>query len=355
MYSLYKNNRGNPLFSVYDQLLPVVNLNQNFDSLLVPKNHVSRQKSDNYYINQNYLLRAHTTAHQTELIQMGLDNFLVVGDVFRRDSIDSSHYPVFHQVDAVRLCSKHDVFGKNITSEHSLFEEREITEDHQSCHSDAAVNFLTQDLKSCLISLATSVFGKDVEWRWVSASFPFTHPSWELEIKLCDKWTEILGCGIIKQDILKNSGVREKVGWAFGLGLERWAMKLYNIPDIRVFWSTDPRFHEQFDFEDPSTPVTFQSYSKQPPCINDISFWLPEEGKYCSEDFYDLVRSIGDDLVEKVELIDDFLHPKKKTRSHCYRITYRSWQKALLQEEANVVHQKIAEAAQNSFGVQLRC
>ncbi|KAB7494613.1 putative phenylalanine--tRNA ligase, mitochondrial, partial [Armadillidium nasatum] len=100
---------GNPLFSVYDQLLPVVNLNQNFDSLLVPKNHVSRQKSDNYYINQNYLLRAHTTAHQTELIQMGLDNFLVVGDVFRRDSIDSSHYPVFHQVDAVRLCSKHDV------------------------------------------------------------------------------------------------------------------------------------------------------------------------------------------------------------------------------------------------------
>lgn len=67
MYSLYKNNRGNPLFSVHDQLLPVVNLNQNFDSLLVPKNHVSRQKSDNYYINQNYLLRAHTTAHQVRL------------------------------------------------------------------------------------------------------------------------------------------------------------------------------------------------------------------------------------------------------------------------------------------------
>ncbi|RXG70173.1 putative phenylalanine--tRNA ligase, mitochondrial [Armadillidium vulgare] len=232
MYSLYKNNRGNPLFSLHDQLLPVVNLNQNFDSLLVPKNHVSRQKSDNYYINQNYLLRAHTTAHQ--------------------------------------------VFGKtNITSEHSLFEEREITEDHQSCHSDAAVNFLTQDLKSCLISLATSVFGKDVEWRWVSASFPFTHPSWELEIKLCDKWTEILGCGIIKQDILKNC-------------------KLLSDFQITIY----------IDFI--------------------------------------------------VELIDDFLHPKKKTRSHCYRITYRSWQKALMQEEANDVHQKIAEAAQSSFGVQLR-
>lgn len=79
----YKTYRGNPLFSVYDQLSPVVSLEQNFDSLLVPQDHPSRKKSDSYYLNSEFMLRAHTSAHQVELIKMGLDNFLVIGDVYR--------------------------------------------------------------------------------------------------------------------------------------------------------------------------------------------------------------------------------------------------------------------------------
>ena len=80
-YGAYKNSRGNPLFSVYDKLNPVVSVQQNFDNLLIPSDHVSRAKSDCYYINREYLLRAHTTAHQVDLITSGLDNFLVVGEV----------------------------------------------------------------------------------------------------------------------------------------------------------------------------------------------------------------------------------------------------------------------------------
>lgn len=109
IYGTYVNRRGNPLFSVYDKLLPVVNTYQNFDSLLVPQNHPSRKKSDSYYINSQYLLRPHTSAHQNELIKSGLDHFLVIGDVYRRDEIDSKHYPVFHQCEAVRLLSAHEV------------------------------------------------------------------------------------------------------------------------------------------------------------------------------------------------------------------------------------------------------
>lgn len=97
-YKSYLNSNGNPLFSVYDNLLPIVSVEQNFDNLLIPKDHPSRSKSDCYYLNRKYLLRAHTTAHQTEFIKSGLDNFLIVGDVYRRDEIDSTHYPVFHQV-----------------------------------------------------------------------------------------------------------------------------------------------------------------------------------------------------------------------------------------------------------------
>lgn len=101
--------RGNPLFSVYDDLNPVVTLTQNFDNLLVPPDHVSRSRSDSYYINATHMLRAHTTAHQKDLITSGLNNFLMVGDVYRRDTVDSSHYPVFHQLDGVRLFSRHEV------------------------------------------------------------------------------------------------------------------------------------------------------------------------------------------------------------------------------------------------------
>lgn len=97
-YQEYTNPKGTPLFSVYDSLSPVVSVEQNFDALLIPQNHPSRAKSDCYYVNREYLLRAHCTAHQVDLLRSGLDNFLIVGDVYRRDEIDSTHFPVFHQV-----------------------------------------------------------------------------------------------------------------------------------------------------------------------------------------------------------------------------------------------------------------
>jgi phenylalanyl-tRNA synthetase alpha subunit len=79
-------------------------------SLQTPKDHVSRSKKDCFYVNKNYLLRAHTTAHDNELIRSGLNAFLTFGDVYRRDEIDSKHYPVFHQCDAVRLFNRNQVY-----------------------------------------------------------------------------------------------------------------------------------------------------------------------------------------------------------------------------------------------------
>jgi phenylalanyl-tRNA synthetase alpha chain len=120
-YKRFVGRTGNPIFSVYDDMSPIVSVKQNFDSLLIPPGHESRKKSDCYYINRDYLLRAHTTAHQSELIRMGLNNFLIVGDVYRRDETDSTHYPVFHQVDAVRLCNKHEVSIKDLQEEGQFF------------------------------------------------------------------------------------------------------------------------------------------------------------------------------------------------------------------------------------------
>ena len=81
----------------------------------------------------------------------------------------------------------------------------------------------------------------------------------------------------------------------------------------------------------------FQPVSQQPPCVNDISFWIAEPDRYCPNDFYDLVRSIGGDLVEQVSLFDEFFHPKKKLTSHAFRITYRSMDKPLTKDEASIL------------------
>lgn len=99
------------MFAMLDHVSPVVTVEQNFDSLLVPKDHVSRSRSDNYYVNEEFVLRAHTSAHERDLIKSGLDAFLVTGDVYRRDEIDRSHYPVFHQMEGVRVFNRHELFA----------------------------------------------------------------------------------------------------------------------------------------------------------------------------------------------------------------------------------------------------
>nr|XP_023027151.1 probable phenylalanine--tRNA ligase, mitochondrial [Leptinotarsa decemlineata] len=343
-YKSFVNRRKNPVFSVHENLPPVVSIAQNFDNLLIPEDHPSRSKSDCYYVNKNYLLRAHMTAHQSELIKAGLNNFLMVGDVYRRDEIDKTHYPIFHQVDVVRLRTRDQIFLKDENLQ--IFEEGSNTafnenQDKQACHSLEAVKLMEHELKGTLVGLARHLFGEHVKYRWINAVFPFTLPSWELEIYHNDDWMEMLGCGIMRQPILTNAGVNDRIGWALGLGLERLAMCLYNIPDIRLFWSKDSGFLNQFKTENIDDSITYTPISNFPQCVNDMSFWLPEGGNFCSNDFYDLARTIGGDLIEQIELVDTFTNPKTGRISHCYRLTYRHMEKTLTQAEVNVIHKNI--------------
>jgi len=354
IYSKYRGNRGNPLFTVVDQLDPVVTVEQNFDCLLVPKDHVSRNKSDSFYLNRDFMLRAHTSAHQSQLIKMGLDNFLAIGDVYRRDEIDKTHYPVFHQVEGVRLIDRIEFDKLTGTTEGvELFENGDKTSYKQALHTLDAAKISEVDLKDCLTGLAKHLFGDKIEYRWVDCYFPFTHPSWELEVKYNGEWLEVLGCGIMEQEILSNANVNDKIGWAFGLGLERLAMVLYNINDIRTFWSTDTGFLSQFANAGPNTNVNFKPLSKQPQCYNDISFWLPES-EFSPNDFYDLVRNVGGDNVEQVTLIDEFVNKKKGLKSQCYRITYRHMNKPLTQDEVNLIHKHIEQVSTEQLGVTIR-
>lgn len=360
----YTSRTGNAIFAHFDNVPPVVTTEQNFDSLLIAKDHVARSKHDNYYINHNTMLRAHTSAHQRDFIRMGLDRFLVTGDVYRRDEIDRSHYPAFHQMEGVRLFTREELFQNCSDKSLELFERpgsdlHTETGDKQRMHTLEAVKLMELSLKDAVVLLVKELFGSDIEYRWNPCYFPFTHPSYELEIKFKGEWMEMLGSGIMRQEILVKGGARDKIGWAFGLGLDRLAMLLFGIPDIRLFWSRDERFISQFTSVGicPSTNITFAPYSKHPPCSRDFSFWVPEEtgvGSFSENDFCDLVRSIAGDWVEKVERIDEYTDGKTGCTSLCYRITYRAMDRTLTNEEVNVVHTTFRERAVESLGVEPR-
>ena len=314
-------------FETFDDLSPIVSTNNNFDLLRIPKDHVSRNPSDTYYLNSETVLRTHTSAHQIDLLKQGLNKFLVSGDVYRRDEIDRSHYPVFHQTEGVKIFQPDELAGKS--------EEEQI-------------RMVESDLKKGLEGLATHLFGP-TEMRWVDAYFPFTEPSFELEIYFQDEWLEVLGCGVVHPEILSNADRPKDKGWAFGLGLERLAMVLFQIPDIRLFWTEDKRFLSQFSSGE---VVKFQPYSKYPACYKDISFWLTP--KFHVNDFNELVRGVAGDMVEQIDLIDSFTHPKTNRTSHCYRISYRSMDRNLTNEEIDNLQSEVRYQAAEDLKVELR-
>ncbi|CAI8613436.1 unnamed protein product [Vicia faba] len=325
IYEYFDTNYSNK-FNKFDNLCPIVTLKQNFDDVLVPEDHVSRSYNDTYYIDPQTVLRCHTSAHQAELLRDGYTHFLVTGDVYRRDSIDSTHYPVFHQMEGFRVF---------------------VPDEWEPSGMDAT-SFAAADLKKCLEGLARHLFG-DVEMRWIDTYFPFTNPSFELEIYFKGKWLEVLGSGVTEQEILKKNGVSNNVAWAFGLGLERLAMVLFDIPDIRLFWSNDERFTSQFSKG--QLGVKFKPFSKYPPCYKDISFWINES--FTENNLCEVVRGVAGDLAEEVQLIDNFTNKKGMT-SHCYRIAYRSMERSLTDEEINDLQWKVRELVQNKLEVVIR-
>lgn len=327
----------------------------NFDAVLVPADHVSRSPNDTYYVDDATVLRCHTSAHQLETLRSGERAFLVTGDVYRRDSIDASHYPVFHQMEGVRVFEPAEFLSGDAST--SSGEDDEVA---------AGTAHAERELKRVLEGLARHLFGAEAETRWVDAYFPFTEPSMELEVLFRGEWLEVLGCGVMQREILRNAGMDgdedgkgPRVAWAFGLGLERLAMVLFGIPDIRLFWSGDQRFLSQFKAG--NLRAKFKPYSKYPPCFKDVSFWQPKQeedassqGPVSENDLCEKVRGVAGDLVESVSLIDAFTHPKTGRDSACYRIAYRSMERSLSDEEVNAMQETVRGLLATELGVELR-
>ncbi|RAH39879.1 phenylalanine--tRNA ligase [Aspergillus brunneoviolaceus CBS 621.78] len=394
-----------PTYGNYTEENPVVTTADNFDVLGFPADHPGRSRTDTYYLSEKLVLRTHTSAHQQAYFQQISRNertrpeevgYTVVADVYRRDAIDRSHYPVFHQMEGAMLWKRPEqeplrhagataarirADVERIPAHDVVVEDPNPTVHPQrnplqaEFHSVEEVEQVAAHLKRSLERMVIKIFteaskaaaGAEEETeplkvRWVEAYFPFTSPSWELEVFWQGDWLEVLGCGVIKQELLNNSDVPDRMGWAFGIGLERIAMLLFNIPDIRLFWSRDKRFLSQFK----AGQITrFKPFSKYPACYKDVAFWLPPGAAsggsaaggampVHENDIMELVRGVAGDLVEDVRLVDEFTHPKTKRKSMCYRINYRSLERTLTNAETNDLHEKLRQELVGQLGVDLR-
>lgn len=193
----------------------------NFTALNIDENHPARQSHDTFYIGEgeNLVLRTHTSPVQTRTMQNGKPPFRFIspGRTYRCD-YDQTHTPMFHQIELLAV--------------------------------DTDINM--QDLKFVIEGFITAFFeGQNPEVRFRPSFFPFTTPSAEVDIRFAGgKWLEVLGCGMIHPNVLKNAGVNpeEYQGFAAGLGIERMAMLKYGIDDLRQFFESDIRWLKHYSF-----------------------------------------------------------------------------------------------------------
>jgi len=199
-----------------------------FEALNVPKDHPARDTQDTFYISDDIVLRTQTSSVQVRVMENQKPPIRVIspGRVYRSDALDATHSPLFHQVEGL-------VVDKGVTM---------------------------ADLKGTLETMVKRLYGEDAQIRLRPHHFPFTEPSAEVDVmcfhchgegcRLCkgEGWIELLGAGMVHPWVLQNCGIDPEVysGFAFGVGLDRLAMRRFNIDDIRLLLDNDMRFLQQF-------------------------------------------------------------------------------------------------------------
>jgi phenylalanyl-tRNA synthetase alpha chain len=323
-----------PMFKDFDLVdFPrIVTTEQCFDILNMPKDHPSRKETDTYYLDETHILRTHTTAFwpfylRDKLVLERLEKegeikALASGIVFRKDEIDRNHYPAFHQIDGLLVCKK----SKKIITQ--------------------------EDLKSVQVELAKGIFGSDIEYKFIPDEFPYTVESLEMDIKFNNEWMEVNGAGLVHPQCLKNFGLDPEIynGWAFGFG-DRLAMIKMGIPDIRIFWSDDPRITSQFK----DINSKYKEVSKYPETSRDISFVIDKNINL--NNYYEIVRDFAENLIEEVKLIDSYEDEAKfgkDKKSYTFRIIYRSPERTLKSDEINKIQEEIRNKTKQDLNAILR-
>ena len=187
----------------------------NFEALNIPPDHPARDMQDTFYLGGEYLLRTHTSPVQIRCLESKKPPVRIVspGRVYRRDAVDATHSPVFHQVEVLAIDEKLDF----------------------------------SHLRGTVMAFLKAFFG-DLPIRFRASYFPFTEPSAEVDVQWRGKWLEVMGCGMVDPAVLEELGIdpEKYSGFAAGLGVERFCMVRHGLDDIRKLYTSDLRFLEQF-------------------------------------------------------------------------------------------------------------
>ena len=187
----------------------------NFEALNIPAHHPARGMHDTFYFGDGSLLRTHTSPSQVHTMENQEPPIRVIcpGRVYRRDS-DLTHSPMFHQIEGLVV--------------------------------DQGISF--SDLKGTIIEFLERFFERELEIRFRPSYFPFTEPSAEVDVMGKDGWLEVLGCGMVHPNVLSKSNIdpEKYSGFAFGFGVDRLAMLMFEVRDLRLFFENDLRFLRQF-------------------------------------------------------------------------------------------------------------
>ena len=208
-------------------------------------------------------------------------------------------------------------------------------------------------MEDVLVDVAKSIFGQNIEYEFAVDSFPFTTPSVEMRLKFGDQWMEVLGSGLVHQQVLKNFGLDPEIynGWAFGMGIERLAMVKMEIPDIRILSSDDPRITSQFKDIDSK----YKEVSRYPEIFRDISFIIDKNINL--NNYYEIVRDFAENLIEEVKLIDSYEDESKfgkDKKSYTFRIVYRSPERTLQNDEVNKIQEEIRNKTKQDLNAIIR-
>lgn len=341
LYEITERVKRAPSFKDFDviEIPEIVPASISFDLFDFPADHPARSKSDTYYVDDLNILRTHDTVFWyyylndpkvKERITKGKSmGALCYGKVYRKDEIDSRHMNIFHQ------------FGGWY-----------IAPDSEEVQPE--------DLHKALGDIVHTVFGPEQVFRINKDTFPYTDPSFEVEVNVKGtaaegpakgEWLEILGSGMPKKSVLKKMGVEGYQGWAFGFGIERLAIISMALPDIRLLWSTDERVKKQLKLGQP-----YREVSKYPPATRDISF-IVKKDSFVVNDYFDLVRDVGGSSVEQVDLIDSYENDAKfgaGNMSYAYRVTYRSIDHTLTTEEVDRLHKSLESETARLYAATVR-
>ncbi len=191
----------------------------NFEALNFPADHPARDMQDTFFTKTGMLLRTHTSSVQIRSMELQKPPIKIIapGKAFRADTIDATHTPMFHQIEALAV--------------------------------DKDLHF--SDLKSLIYALLSHYFGHEVKIRFRPSYFPFTEPSAEVDLWHNDRWLEVMGCGMVHPNVLAMSDIDPEAytGYAFGLGIDRLTMLTYGVNDLRDLFSNDIRILSQFPSE----------------------------------------------------------------------------------------------------------